>query len=133
MFTLRQSTSEALSEERRATARPNLRSMAPVIDPTNCAPWPLAAGELTENATFRELGHRGPRRRLNTMEQHLNRTIELHDTECLATAVDDQGSGSILLDAYVHRTVGEPGISPGEGGVQRIRMRFSAMTILGES
>jgi hypothetical protein len=66
------------------------------------------------------------------MEQHLNQSIELHDTECLAVEVDDQGHGYVLLDAYVHRTVGEPGISPGEGGVQRIRMKFGAMTIKGE-
>jgi hypothetical protein len=66
------------------------------------------------------------------MHQHLNQAIELHDTECLAVDVDDHGGGSVLLDAYVHRTVGEPGISPGEGGIQRIRMRFGAMTIKGE-
>lgn len=66
------------------------------------------------------------------MEQHLNQAIELHDTECLAVEVDDQGLGSVLLDAYVHRTAGEPGISPGEGGVQRIRMKFEKMTIKGE-
>ena len=55
----------------------------------------------------------------------------MHDTECLAVEVDDQGCGSVLLDAYVHRTVGKPGISPGEG-VQRIRMKSGAMTIKGE-
>jgi len=66
------------------------------------------------------------------MERHVNQAIELHDTECLAVEVDDRGLGSVLLDAYVHRTVGEPGISPGEGGVQRIRMRFSAMAIKGD-
>ena len=66
------------------------------------------------------------------MEQHLNQAIELHDTECLAVEVDDQGCGSVLLDAYVHRTEGQPGISPGEGGVQRIRVKFGAMTIKGE-
>jgi hypothetical protein len=61
----------------------------------------------------------------------VNQAIELHDTECLSVEVDDRGLGSVLLDAYVHRTVGEPGISPGEGGVQRIRMKFSAMAIEG--
>lgn len=67
-----------------------------------------------------------------SMKPHLNQAIELHDTECLAVEVDDEGHGSVLLDAYVYRTVGEPGISPGEGGVQRIRVKFGAMTIKGE-
>jgi hypothetical protein len=66
------------------------------------------------------------------MDEYLNQAIELHDTECLAVEIEDQGCGSVLLDAYVHRSVGEPGISPGEGGVQRIRMKFDAMTIKGE-
>ena len=62
----------------------------------------------------------------------MNQAIELHDSECLAVEVDEEGRGSVLLDAYVHRTAGEPGISPGEGGVQRIRMKIDAMTIKGE-
>ena len=62
----------------------------------------------------------------------MNQAIELHDSECLAVEVDEEGRGSVLLDAYVHRTAGEPGISHGEGGVQRIRMKIDAMTIKGE-
>jgi hypothetical protein len=88
--------------------------------------------EVSDNIDFAGVGHPRPGRRLKTMDQHLNQAIELHDTECLAVDFDDEGGGSVLLDAYVHRTVGEPGISPGEGGVQRIRMRFGAMTIKGE-
>jgi hypothetical protein len=88
--------------------------------------------EVAANPTLREFAHRCPGRRLGSMEQELNQAIELHDTECLAVEIDDQGCGSVLLDAYVHRTVGEPGISPGEGGVQRIRIKMGAMTIKGE-
>ena len=36
------------------------------------------------------------------------------------------------LDAYVHRTDGEPGVSPGEGGIQRVRLKLEAMELDGE-
>jgi len=62
----------------------------------------------------------------------MNQAIEMHDSECLAVEFDDAGRGFVLLDAYVHRTAGEPGVSPGEGGVQRIRLEIDAMTIKGE-
>jgi hypothetical protein len=62
----------------------------------------------------------------------LNAAIEFHDSECLALEVDSQGGGSVLLNAYVHRTVGEPGISPGEGGVQRVRLKVGAMRVIGD-
>jgi hypothetical protein len=62
----------------------------------------------------------------------MNEAIEMHDSECLAVEVDEEGRGSVLLDAYVHRTAGEPGVSPGEGGVQRIRMKMDAMTVEGD-
>jgi hypothetical protein len=62
----------------------------------------------------------------------MNEAIEMHDSECLAVEVDEEGQGSVLLDAYVHRTAGEPGVSPGEGGVQRIRMKINAMTVEGD-
>jgi len=62
----------------------------------------------------------------------MNEAIEMHDSECLAVEVDEEGRGSVLLDAYVHRTAGEPGVSPGEGGVQHIRMKMDAMTVEGD-
>jgi hypothetical protein len=62
----------------------------------------------------------------------MNEAIEMHDSECLAVEVDEEGQGSVLLDAYVHRSAGEPGVSPGEGGVQRIRMKINAMTVEGD-
>ena len=58
--------------------------------------------------------------------------IELHDSECLEIRFDSDGNGVIVLDAYVHRTDGTPGISPGEGGVQRVHMSMAMMTMTGE-
>lgn len=62
----------------------------------------------------------------------MNVSIEMHDSECLSVDIAETGTGFVLLDAYVHRTDGEPGVSPGEGGVQRIRMRFEGMTVQGQ-
>jgi hypothetical protein len=56
----------------------------------------------------------------------------MHDSECLSVEVDETGLGSVMLNAYVHRTEGEPGSSAGEGGIQRIRMRINEMTVEGE-
>lgn len=57
--------------------------------------------------------------------------IEMHDSECLVVEVDEQGTGFVLLDAYVHRTEGRPGITPGEGGIQRIRIKVSSAAVEG--
>lgn len=62
----------------------------------------------------------------------MNQAIEMHDSECLAVEVDEEGRGSVLLDAYVHRTADELGSHRGEGGVQRIRMKIDAMTVEGD-
>jgi hypothetical protein len=62
----------------------------------------------------------------------MNTAIEMHDSECLAVEGDGTDRGSVLLDAYVHRTEGEPGVAPGEGGVQRIRIRIAKMVVEGE-
>ena len=62
----------------------------------------------------------------------MNVAIEMHDSEFLAVEPGDAGQGSVLLDAYVHRTDGEPGVSSGEGGIQRIRIKVNAMTVDGE-
>ena len=58
--------------------------------------------------------------------------IELHDSECLAIELDSRGNGAVILDAYVRRTDGEPGLSQGEGGVQRVRIAIESMTTTGE-
>lgn len=62
----------------------------------------------------------------------MNAIIEMHDSECIAVEVDENGDGFVLLDAYVHRSEGEPLMSPHEGGVQRIRLKFEGMTTEGE-
>jgi hypothetical protein len=61
----------------------------------------------------------------------MNCAIELHDSECLAIEKDSDGNGVVVLDAYVHRTDGEPGVSPGEGGWQRVHLVIESMTISG--
>ena len=58
--------------------------------------------------------------------------IEMHDSECLAVEQSTSGQGFVLLDAYVHRTDGEPGRSAGEGGIQRIRVVIENMSVEGE-
>ena len=65
-------------------------------------------------------------------EAQMKTAIELHDSECLEIRFDSDGNGVIVLDAYVHRTDGTPGISPGEGGVQRLHMSMTMMTMTGE-
>jgi hypothetical protein len=61
----------------------------------------------------------------------MNNSIEMHDSVCLSIEADDSGRGSVLLDAYVHRTEGDPGRSDGEGGTQRIRMRLGSLMVRG--
>jgi hypothetical protein len=61
----------------------------------------------------------------------VNVAIEMHDSECLAVDLNEAGHGSVLLLAFVHRTSGEPGISPGEGGVQRVRITMEGMVVEG--
>jgi hypothetical protein len=61
----------------------------------------------------------------------MNTAIEMHDSECLEVEIDEQGNGFVLLDAYVHRTDGNPGISSGQGGIQRIRIKVAHITIEG--
>jgi hypothetical protein len=58
--------------------------------------------------------------------------LELHDSECLAIESDSHGNGTVILDAYVHRTDGEPAVSPGDGGIQRVRFILEMMTTEGE-
>lgn len=61
----------------------------------------------------------------------MNVAIEMHDSECLSIESGEAGDGSVLLDAYVHRAEGEPGVAPGQGGVQRIRMKLEGMCVEG--
>jgi hypothetical protein len=62
----------------------------------------------------------------------MNVAIEMHDSHCLAVEVDGSGNGFVLLGAYVHRSEGEPGVAPGEGGIQRIRINVDSMSVNGE-
>ena len=58
----------------------------------------------------------------------MSAVFEMHDSECIAIEVDENGGGFVLLDAYVHRCEGERLMSPHEGGYQRIRMRVERVT-----
>jgi hypothetical protein len=62
----------------------------------------------------------------------MNAAIEMHDSECLTIEIGESGEGTVLLDAYVHRTDGQPGVAAGECGVQRIRMKLEGMSIEGD-
>jgi hypothetical protein len=62
----------------------------------------------------------------------MNSAIEMHDSEFLAIEREGTGRGAVILDAYVHRADGEPGVVSGEGGVQRIRIGVQGMTVEGE-
>src|ERR1700679_93737 len=62
----------------------------------------------------------------------MNAAIELHDSKCLMVETNNEGRGFVLLDAYVHRSDGEPGVASGEGGFQRIRFRFDGVSVDGE-
>jgi len=62
----------------------------------------------------------------------MNAAIEMHDSQILAIERAGTGLGSVFLKAYVHQTEGQPGVSPGEGGVQRVRIRVKEMTVEGE-
>lgn len=59
--------------------------------------------------------------------------IEMHDSECIDIKVDETGGGSVLLDAYVHRSDGDgnPLSVPHEGGIQRLRLTFEGISIDG--
>ena len=61
----------------------------------------------------------------------MNVAIEMHDSELLSVEIDDAGRGSVLLGAFVHRSVGKPGVSPGDGGVQLVRITMDQMAIEG--
>jgi hypothetical protein len=69
---------------------------------------------------------------LDTMKG-MSAVIEMHDSECLAIELNENGDGVVLLDAYVHRGDGDPLVSPHEGGMQRIRMSIAGMARQGEA
>jgi len=62
----------------------------------------------------------------------MNTAIEMHDSYVNLIDVGPSGGGSVLLEAYVHRSHKEPGRSNGEGGVQFIRLTLADMAIEGE-
>ena len=61
----------------------------------------------------------------------MNTAIEMHDSEVDSVEIASSGDGSVLLEAYVHRTEGEPGRAVGDGGVQLIRLTISDIKVEG--
>jgi hypothetical protein len=61
----------------------------------------------------------------------MNALIEMHDSECIAIELNEDGGGFVLLDAYVHLGNDDPLAAPHEGGVQRVRINFAGMVIEG--
>jgi hypothetical protein len=57
----------------------------------------------------------------------MNSAIEWHDSCLIEVAQIPARDGEIVMDAYVHRSDGKPGETPGEGGYQRIRIALSSM------
>ena len=62
----------------------------------------------------------------------MNSEIELHDSECVSIEQDQQGNGTVILSAYVHRYECALGEAPHEGGEQRIRMTIDSIAVSGE-
>lgn len=61
----------------------------------------------------------------------MNAVIEMHDSKCIDIKLDEKGYGFVLLDAYVHRSDGDPLNSPHEGGYQRFRIKIEDVSIDG--
>jgi hypothetical protein len=62
----------------------------------------------------------------------MNSAVEFHDSDCLEIISDSDGNSVVILDAYVHRSEGEPGSTPGDGGMQRIHITMGTATRSGE-
>lgn len=61
----------------------------------------------------------------------LNQCIEFHDSVVLAIDATERQL-TILMDAYVHQSEGRPGVDPGVGGVQQVRLELCAPTNIGD-
>ena len=60
----------------------------------------------------------------------MNEQIELHDSVLKRLFVDG-GQVVAVLDAYIHRSEGKPGVAPGTGWRQSIRLVMENATISG--
>lgn len=63
----------------------------------------------------------------------MNSAIEWHDSELIAINTVSAHDSVIVVDAYVHRSVETPGVSRGEGGIQRVRINMRSVRIEGDA
>jgi len=66
------------------------------------------------------------------MRSILKSAIEWHDSELADFKLEPNGLATLTLDAYVHRTGEEPGMSPGEGGIQRVQVLLEFQSSSGQ-
>jgi hypothetical protein len=57
----------------------------------------------------------------------MKRALEFHDSVIGSVAVEGNGLTIELSPAYIHESDGNPGISPGKGYSQIVRLRFTGL------
>ena len=62
----------------------------------------------------------------------MNSSVEFHDSKLLGVDQLSDDLGVVTLNAIVHRSEGEPGFSPSDSGVQRVRLEIAAMRVDGD-
>jgi hypothetical protein len=56
----------------------------------------------------------------------MNAALEFHDSHVESIQADDDGSVSLhFSEAYIHKSVGQPGVDSGTGHIQAARVSFS--------
>lgn len=66
--------------------------------------------------------------RLAQRHRSINSAIELHDSE-ITSIVDHDGTIVLELASYLHQSPGRPGIDPGTGWTQNVRLTFLNATL----
>jgi hypothetical protein len=59
-----------------------------------------------------------------------NAAVEFHDSEVVRVEVRSQGL-AVVLDAYVHRSSGRPGVDSGSGWSQEAILQFEGASVYG--
>ena|ERR1700691_2256956 len=59
----------------------------------------------------------------------MKRALEFHDSVIGSVAPDADGLTIELSPAYIHESDGNPGISPGKGYSQTVRLRFTGLQL----
>jgi hypothetical protein len=61
----------------------------------------------------------------------MKRALEFHDSIIGSAVADTNGLTIDLSRGYVHESNGSPGVSPGKGYVQAVRLRFTGISLRG--